>query len=390
MIAAIRSSGSGLLNQLRRKGRGLFAESRSKVGHRQFGANLQIQNVGLIFCCVVCLLSFCGSNGFAQSNGLQAAWQKKPFGNAYSRERTWPKIENGYLISFRRSATNDAPDDMVDLISLASNQETKLRFWLNGASTMWLNDATVTPSQHVLIAGSFLRGGNDTTNNFITELDNRGQILTTVDLGAYQPGEICAGNDGSIWTVGHDWKAEAAKTPYDLLRNYSSGGQLLRSYLRRSDLRVDKLDLSMRYEGRTPGRIILQCGEMSVGAYIGPAMTWTEVKLNDGTAQTWRMIPPALNVRVSGVALSGLHQVFASFITILGADKSTYQKGLYMLNINEGRPTADWQPVVGTVSPLATKYAFQKLVGSDGTSLVYLGQSATPDGDGWFLFWSKH
>ena len=81
---------------------------------------------------------------------------------------------------------------------------------------------------------------------------------------------------------------------------------------------------------------------------------------------------------ISGFALLGEHEIYAS---IRGLDKSELgvAEGLFRLNLGSDA-RARWEPVPGARSPGWTE-SLARLVGSDGSSLVYLrNASSSPSG----------
>jgi hypothetical protein len=339
----------------------------------------------------------CCAGAFAQVGALPAPWQQKAFKNAaYSdaSERSLPRISNGYLLSFQRVIRNGPKSDTIVLDSLTSGRETQFPFWVSGASTIWLDEVAVTPGHRLLVAGSFSRP-DGTIGNFIKVLTMAGKTLASIGMQTYEPEMVCTESDGTIWTLGQDWKAQTAGAPYSLLRNYTMGGHLLRSYLGIRDFPATDLNFSTRLKntGGTPGRAFLRCGDKSVGAYIGPALIWTEVQLTDHTARTWMVRLSLRRTLITGLALVGDHSVYGSFKSMVPSkagdpSKAVLVRGLYKLNLSRTSLTAPWEPVPGTTDTAAAQPSLW-LAGSDGPSLVYERSNAnSPDGSP-ILFWSK-
>ena len=208
-------------------------------------------------------------------------------------------------------------------------------------------------------------------------------------LGTYEPERVCATNDGNIWTLGQDWGAESYGESYPILRQYSSAGEALGSYFSRTSLRVEYFGLSThaRAEGAHPpqdftgGRTHLRCGRVSVGVYIGPARTWFEVRLADGSTQSWRVEPPFVPSNMTGISFTGADQLYASFTRAIPAGNSAeppaHQYGLYVLDV--AGQTAVWDPVPGSIG--STGRPFGRLVGGGTQSLVYMGKGGiSPNG----------
>jgi hypothetical protein len=223
--------------------------------------------------------------------------------------------QHGFLWSVRRDVTKPEPDTIV-LQPLTGGVQHSMSFWIPGSSETWLEDVAVTQDHKIVVVGSFSRAGDSAQNNYVSELDLQGHVLSTSTLGEYEPERVCSANDGTLWMVGQVWAAEIQGRSYTILRNYSAGGVLLRSYLDRNELPAVDLNLSARLsqQGGTHARVLLACGAQSVGAYVGSAFTWVEVRLSDYSEHVWWVKAPAKGVmRITGLALLGEHVVYASF-----------------------------------------------------------------------------
>jgi hypothetical protein len=296
-----------------------------------------------------------------------------------------PKIERGYLLSFRE--VNHGPtEDTIHWDSLTAPGQGAIPFWFEGAAGVWMNDVGVTADGEFLVAGVVRHARQSPVNNFLAWVDPTGAVLKVMDLGSYEAERVCGTSDGNVWTLGQDWGAQST---YDMLRKYSSAGDLQASYLGRTSLSVVAFDLSvyMHSQGETyphglpPGMVYLRCGEESVGAYIGPAATWFQVQLADGSTQRWVVKRPMAPTGMTGMALTAANEVYASFKgKITGgnsANPPAYQYGLYVLDLHG--PTPVWDAVPGSVG--SSGQPFGKLVGGDGQSLVYTGiGDIAPDG----------
>src|SRR4029077_2543962 len=147
------------------------------------------------------------------------------------RDQTIPKIDHGYVVFSRRIIVNEIQHEAIYLKSLADGTERRPSFWLDGASVVWINDLAVASVDKLFVVGSFSRSADRVPINFISESAVAGPTPTTIDRGTYEPELACVAPDGTVWTFGQDWSAERSDIPYSLLRNYSSKGRLLGSYL---------------------------------------------------------------------------------------------------------------------------------------------------------------
>jgi hypothetical protein len=357
-------------------------------GHRLFRSSWRkflSPRIALLLLCFAVVHST--PSVFGQTASLQTAWQQKVFQGAFSDDRTTPKIDHGFLISFRRTLTDSSESDAIRLDSLDRNEHYQLPFWPERAMVAWIADVSVTSDKHLIIVGSLLRQEESSPRHFASEVDFEGHIFSSIDFGNYEPELTCTAGDGSVWVLGQDWDAETSRSPYRMLRNYSREGHLIRSALSRKDVpyRVN-LSARLHHAGGGPGKAFLVCGDKIVGVYIGPAITWVEVALSDSVQRTWRVKLPPPRARITGLALLG-EEVYGSFNTA-SKDGSNPQRGLYKLNLSQ-QPSAVWEPVDGTIAPTSLNRSFSMLMGSDGLSLVYLrNEMVSPEGVP-ILLWSK-
>ncbi len=283
----------------------------------------------------------------------------------FSLQRTFPRISNGYLSSFVRTPQPGAAN--IVITSLDTGTGGAVTFNLDGASSIQIEDVTVAANDNILVAGLLSRSDNNAKETFLAAVDSTGNVLWRSTLGAYLPQRVCAANDGNTWVLGQDMKKEIGKGDYDLLRTYSSQGELLHSYLSRKSF-----DLSM---GGIPNLghgspALLTCGQQSVGVYLGIASTpiWFEVPLAGGSVQQWS-VPHRENYQISGLSLLEKGRVFASFTS----NRNNKSAGLYTLVPGAGN-SANWLPVSGeNVTHVA------RLVGARGGTLFYVQRPIPPE-----------
>jgi hypothetical protein len=327
----------------------------------------------------------------AQSSSVQPPWQQQAIAGAFSPKRSFTQVDRGYLVSFRRVITGGPAEDTIHWDSLTAQGHGEFPFWIKGASGIWLNDVKVTPDGDFLVAGVWGQSEKSSVNNFLAWVDRTGAVLKTKDLGSYEAERVCASNDGNVWTLGEDDGIN-----YNMLRKYSSAGEVLASYLNRASLlSVAVFDLSAhnhfvskpRPQSSPPGRTFLRCGDEGVGVYIGPVRTWFQVPLVGGGAQSWHVNPPVGSTVMTGILLMGSNEVYASFSAGWARGKTTKphapQYGLYLLDLSGQTPV--WDPVPGTVSPSGRP--FERLLGGDGSGFVYMGVGDTSKDGTMLLSW---
>lgn len=310
------------------------------------------------------------ATAISQINTLPPPWQQKAVSVSLFEGHSVPKIDHGYVVFSERIIVEANQKEAIYLQSLTDGNVRRPSFWINGASLIWVDDSAVASSDRLFVVGSYSRSGSKFPINFAAEINADGQMLAIIDMGTYEPELACVASDGSLWTFGQDWGAERDDIPYSLLRNYSATGRLLGSYLTSDALPPARLNFSTRLHqmGGARGRIFLQCGPQSVGAYIGPVSTWVEVDLSDKASQIWEAPPPSMGV-VTGLALLEKHEVYCSF---KGQD-TLFVRGFFKLNLSQPK-IASWEPIPGMMEYINTNQdtaQAMSVIGSDGASLVY-------------------
>lgn len=377
----------------------------------------------ILTCCLCVLGVVCAL--CAQQGTLPTPWKELRFPVAIDPPAySFTKLESSYLWKVRRTlTTKEQEDDVIELRSLVDGSQTFVPFWLKGAKTIWIEDATLTNDLTVLLVGSFstpeaigvANSSKTAKTSFVVGIDVQGRTMFDLNVGSYEPSQICAAGDGNIWVLGQDVIAEATGNPYSLLRKYSTTGKLLGFYLNRGEIHSPALVLSTRrqqeagVEAFRMNRVLLRCGEQSVGVYLGVSQTWTEVRLRDGYTQTWNLTLPAPRALMTGLSLMSEHVVYASFrelsfgsipearflkgsspnVFVAPYQNSTgVMKGLYVLNLIPNQK-ANWQEIPGTISYNNTPGVFARLIGSDGSSLVCLRTPQQPESKIPTLIWVK-
>jgi hypothetical protein len=343
---------------------------------------------------VLCLLWLDGSS-MAQSQHLSLAWQQKTFASAFAKQRTMPRVDHGYLLSFRhRIFENDESNLFVR--SMDTGEEQATAFWIKGASEIRAEDVAANSKGQIYVAGSMMRPGQVTLTNFVAEVDRSGNPPRVFDLGSFTPKRVCGANDGTIWAFGltlggHGEDGHGER----LLRQYSSDGALLNAYL------PDKKFPTLASRGFRRAAVTLTCGDESVGVYLARPARWIEVQSGKPVAYKWRIQSPPPGI-VTGAVLVGSHEVYATFATrTLGADgKVNVSSTLYKLNLpidgqipslsqsspasfvdtsrvgslpSGDRPRGIWTQLV---DPSDSRSGNIFLLGRDAQSLVYVGRKA--------------
>lgn len=303
-----------------------------------------------------------GLTASASAQTLSAPSRSNKFAADFGGATTLPVVSNGFLVSFRRTIKLGASAN-INVTRLATGTSQTLAFGSVGSGSTVLLAGGMTLSQHLLITGMTVTGTSGTQQGFIVETDLAGNRLATVNTGPFLPTRVCAGSDGSYWTLGQYTSGTG-----DLLRNYSSGGTLRAHYLGSTGMSGP---LNLLPPGTVFGRAgatqaYLSCGDTTVGAYIGaPYFLWIEVQMATGAATQYRS-GPVQNGRLTGLTLLQQGTVYGSF-QIQQSDGSR-KSGLYRLNL---AGTAGQWVSVTDASPAAATTPVGMLLGRDGSSVVY-------------------
>jgi hypothetical protein len=323
----------------------------------------------------------------ASQTAPPAAQKQLTLDGAFSTERTFPVISNGYLISFSRVGASGNPISIV-LHSLQTGNQQQILFSLPNASKVTLLDAAVsTGFNGIVVAGSYLLSGAGEEQAFLGQVDFFGTVTSIVPLGAYTPERVCAASDSTYWTFGQQLSDEGSigtGNSYDMIRNYALDGSLKRSYLLRAALSPAVLDFhpAGAVFGYGVNLAALSCGSSSVGVYLGnPVRTWFEVSYKTG--QSKQSIIKALPGSVmTNLTLTSPGSVYASFALPPRNSGANSGPGLYLLSLGSAGP-GSWAKLPDSQDvPIPSR-----LLGQDNGQLVYLtGQSkpVTP-----VLYWSQ-
>src|SRR6202451_2688793 len=277
-------------------------------------------------------------------------------------------VSNGYLLTYLRDSGAHGVNPLR-LVPLRDGKQQTVQLSL-AQKDVYIEDASVAPNGHVLVAGWYVRSSDGTQKNFFASLDPAGKDSYMIDAGRYTPERICGSADGSIWTFGQDNAAELSDPVqnYAMLRKFSVTGSPQGEFLDRS-LLPNEIHVNLHQAGRVTSGF-LSCGDTSVGAYVGLQGTgvgyWAEIE-RSGTAVQLSRVAIISNFKISGLSLLGPNTVYASFTGLGGSERR-----LYTLSIN-GNGMASWTPVS---LPATSSAGFLRVLGRDGFSLASPGAQA--------------
>jgi hypothetical protein len=290
------------------------------------------------------------------------------------------QISNGYIVSF--SHKDNSPNDIV-LTSLATGEEQIVHARVNGTTPTLITAAAVRAANQVAVSGIYTSTTTGNRASFVAVGDFSGQTSAVFDLGSFAVNQLCTTADGTTWVLGQDMLKEATfwrngndtakiapADDYDMLRGYASDGTLIRSAIKRSSIQTD----SQLYLNLGSGRYgTLACGPSSVGVYLAGSAPfnfqaqWHELSLVSGSVSSWKVEGAPSGSQVSGLALPHGSTVLSSFGSSRSAGSAL---GIYSLALgNNG--VAKWVPAVLRADSTASDVPSLKVLGSNGTDLVY-------------------
>ena len=317
------------------------------------------------------------------SREVQEPWQRQTFA-AFSLQRSFPIISNGYLLAHKRTVTAETHKDAVFVLTLKTRERRTIPFQLPGAFEIRLETAAVRANGNVLLGGSYTRSADDAAAaTFVAELAQTGDLVARYDLANYLPERLCAAPDGGFWTFGQNFTQEHAGADYALLRRYSARGALVREYFQRSVLPAG---VTLDYTANSKNVALLACGDTSVAAYVGrgtppkvnlaPRFVWFEVNTRSGEARTLAVRNPGGAAGITGLVLSE-GTAYASYekggLFTLTSDGSIGTWTRVPIAVPEGTVPAPPGVLVGE-----SRREFGLLLGRDGDSLVHLRGRLSP------------
>jgi hypothetical protein len=243
------------------------------------------------------------------------------------------------------------------------------------AASVWFTDAKRVDLGHVGTSrqGRLFVPGATTSDTgqvayFVAEVAPGGGVSRIIRTTPYVPVFACSTGDGTVWTFGYE-KVSGNLATYDhpLLRHYSFTKGLIAGYFNRSDLSTTS---HFPFQGRHPGQTNMRCTPNSVVVYNGPTDQLIRYDLATSKLEVVSVQP--LPQRISdlvwtGFAVTDGGDLFASFNDMRQSPPTT---GLFTLQIQPSGQ-AQWTPVSGTVGPQGNG-KFDRLLGSDGTNIVYM------------------
>lgn len=291
--------------------------------------------------------------------------------------RYWDK---SYLLAWAFSgSTLDVGPNTPAVMFYDQNGQGKAAYvWFEGAARVGVADAAVSSNGKLIVSGG-TRTQDGIVAHYIAEIGDDGRVKHVIRTTPFVPVYICGGQSGTVWSYGFERDENGNRIESGpMLRQFSfEKGQL------QTMLNISGLNPGWSLpEGKYPGEISMRCNANSVGIYNGRSSEWVQFDFNTKTLTVKQVdpLPPPSQLRITGFAMTDAGDVFASFHD---RSKSTPMSGLFQLTF-DASGSGKWTPVPGTVGVYLKGSPVERLIGTDGTSLIH---TRARDGR---VFWSKY
>ena len=277
---------------------------------------------------------------------------------------------SGYLIQVSRDILSKAVPN-VFLSSPIEHSKQQLTAWPKGAISVWTTWADVSSKGYVAVSGEATYE-DSSTGGFVMVLDMSGHMRSLFSTGTYLPIQITQDATGHIWAVGQERQSpgKPLNLDYDVLRSYSDQGVVLQHLVPRKNV-----SNSLRNPWKLESQLFLRASSSLVMLYAAADNVIAVV--DESNRPRINTLPQPVDdstSRITGAAPTDDNVLLVS--TTNGSDRRHASRGLFEVDLAEQVQTLSWQGILPSSStssdlPESKPPAFQRLIGSDGTSLVY-------------------
>src|SRR5262249_51337413 len=189
--------------------------------------------------------------------------------------------------------------------------------WLDGARSVNVKDAAVSPSGGLVVAGWALNK-DGAVATFIAEIGRDDRVSRIVRTTPFTATYVCALDDGTVWAYGfdrdaHDMLVESSPR----LRQYSFEKGRLQAMLDPSALPDWQAfrETWRPAQGRYLGEVSLRCNSKTVVFYNGGTGDLVEYDLQKNAMKLTKVaaLPAHRTFHIMGFALTDSGEIFASF-----------------------------------------------------------------------------
>jgi hypothetical protein len=312
---------------------------------------------------------FTASNTFAQevSPSSRQVSYATIFGN---HPFVLPKWDNGFLISWIYD--NPASDQNENLVVYDRDGKLvgKTRFWVQGASVLYIRDADIRSDGKVAVVGSMINESGQ-RSAFMAEVSMPAGIVHMVQTSPFEGQAVTFGPEETIWALGYQTNPNTnrnvlSKADHYVVEKFGKDDVLLGQYVRRSELPCSTHP-AVPGNGSDNPRIAASADRVG---FVAPACRmWVELSPSGERLGQWQWQSGPLDAKgrttpIMDLTLTSTNEVYAVMVS-----RTEYS----LVRLDRGSST--WT-TIDTTAVENEGNPFTWLEGSDGDSLVYLSSDS--------------
>lgn len=216
-----------------------------------------------------------------------------------------------------------------------------------------------------LIASGVATKQDGATARFLAAIPMDGSRLILVRTEPYLSQYICAAGDGSVWTVGEEWRGpgDVKQSGYSVLRRYRFDKGLVRSTVKRELLAGNRVAFGGPVHGA-----FLECSTDVVHFYSSLTHQLFEYSIGASELKESRVEPFAEKfTEITGMVFTTTGKILASIQNPMATESTR----VFELAGRVGASQRNWIPVEGTVC-IPEKSCVLELLAMDGDKLILL------------------
>jgi hypothetical protein len=277
----------------------------------------------------------------------------------FGPETPVPHWANGYLISF--TVETFAPDSPnVRLYDKTGGMVRSATVWFPGSTRVALTSATAGPHGEIIASGE-ADSPDGARPRFIVSVNAAGK-MTALQTADFDPDQVCAAPDGTIWSFGGSgWDSKAHRPePGETFRHFDMQRGQIGAYVPRSAFPDWPAPYELSY---------MSCGANQIAVY-SPTGVYIEMSYGSDAPRVYKVSMPA-GYGLHGLVIQGPKRPFGLLQKYTNHNLDvTGVNGLYSLDFNEANSTARWVPVPGAAGSYNIPGMPARLYGMDGDNLV--------------------
>jgi len=222
-----------------------------------------------------------------------------------------------------------------------------------------LRSAAAAPNGNIAVSGGAWTA-DGAFASFIAWINAASLVERVVRTEPFAAFRICFDDTGTLWAVGREHTADFRGEPqHNILRHYSSDGQLLESLLSRGSI------TSYNHMHPAEDAYLTASGDR-VGLYSVPAREWIEISLSGAVLGRWNGLETTSDSRIVSAGLTSDGLAYVNVLPRNTASQAGTRPQLFLLDKSSGT----WKPIDGTSLLGEIKRRSVKVLGSDGRQLV--------------------